>query len=397
MINSSLLHHGGRLCQAARDYGIPLEQWLDLSTGINPSGWPVPSLPPQCWQRLPEDDDGLVPVAAAYFGTPHLLPCAGSQQAIQALPRLRAPGRVGMLQPSYAEHAHAWRNAGHTVVPLAPAAIEAQLDALDVLLLVNPNNPTGERFPAEQLLSWHARLAARGGWLVVDEAFMDATPQHSIAAQAGGEGVIVLRSLGKFFGLAGARVGFVLAWPQLLHLLAAVFGPWAVNHPAREVTRMALTDTDWQRAMRRQLPEHGERLAALLHKADLTPCGGTALFQYVTTPEAAAVQRRLAQQGILVRRFEQPAALRFGLPGDEVAWQRLEAALLSVGARSAGERTTTRPRCGSPVYRAMAAVPVPLSPDGGFGLPVLSPHKAFHGHKSGSHHILSDAEHGRGE
>lgn len=329
--------HGGRLRQAARDYGIPLAQWLDLSTGINPSGWPVPPLPPQCWQRLPEDDDGLLEVAAAYYGTPQLWPCAGSQQAIQTLPQLRAPCRVGMLQPSYAEHAHAWRSTGHAVVPLTPDTIEAQLDALDVLLLVNPNNPTGARCTPEQLLAWHARLAARGGWLVVDEAFMDATPQHSIAAHSGAVGLIVLRSLGKFFGLAGVRVGFVLAWPQLLQRLAAAFGPWAVNHPAREVARRALLDSPWQHAMRHQLHEQGTRLAALLHQVGLTPCGGTTLFQYVTTPEAAAVQQSLARQGILVRRFEQPAALRFGLPGDEVEWQRLEVALLSAAACSAGE------------------------------------------------------------
>jgi cobalamin biosynthetic protein CobC len=324
--------HGGRLRQAARDYGIPLAQWLDLSTGINPAGWPVPPLPPQCWQRLPEDDDGLLEAAAACYGTSQLWPCAGSQQAIQTLPQLRAPGRVGLLQPSYAEHAHAWRNTGHAVVPLAPDAVEAQLDALDVLLLVNPNNPTGAHFTPEQLLAWHACLAARGGWLVVDEAFMDATPQYSIAAHCGASGLIVLRSLGKFFGLAGARVGFVLAWPQLLQRLAQRFGPWAVNHPAREVARLALQDSVWQHAMRRRLHEQGARLAALLHTAGLTPCGGTALFQYVTTPEAASVQQALARQGILVRRFEQPAALRFGLPGDEAAWQRLHAALSAVAA-----------------------------------------------------------------
>jgi L-threonine-O-3-phosphate decarboxylase len=334
------LHHGGRLRQAAHDYGIPLAQWLDLSTGINPLGWPVPPLSPQCWQRLPEDDDGLPEVAAAYYGTPHLLPCAGSQQAIQALPRLRAPARVGMLQPSYAEHAHAWRSAGHTVVPLTPDTIAGQLAALDVLLLVNPNNPTGARFAAEQLLAWHAHVAAHGGWLVVDEAFMDATPEHSIAAHAGAEGLIVLRSLGKFFGLAGARVGFVLAWPALLRSLAAVFGPWAVNHPAREVTRLALADRDWQHHTRRQLAQHGMRLRTLLTGAGLTPHGGSSLFQYVTTPAAAALHDALARQGILVRRFEAPAALRFGLPGSEAEWQRLQTALLFVTAHPAGQHAT---------------------------------------------------------
>ncbi|GAB4292707.1 MAG: threonine-phosphate decarboxylase CobD [Thiohalomonadaceae bacterium] len=332
MTLSMALPHGGRLRQAARDYGIPLAQWLDLSTGINPAGWPVPPLPAACWQRLPEDDDGLLEAAAAYYGTTHLLPCAGSQQAIQALPLLRAPGRVGLLQPSYAEHAHAWRRAGHEVVALAADDIEARLAMLDVLLLVHPNNPGGERFASAQLLSWQERLAVRGGWLVVDEAFMDATPQHSIATAAGREGLVVLRSLGKFFGLAGARVGFVLAWPPLLQRLMAVFGPWPVNHPAREVARLALLDTAWQEAMRGQLLQQGARLHALLTAVGLPPHGGTALFQYLRHPAARHIHQTLAQQGILVRHFDQPAALRFGLPGSEAEWQRLHSALSTVGA-----------------------------------------------------------------
>lgn len=327
-----VLPHGGRLRQAARDYGIPLAQWLDLSTGINPLGWPVPPLSPSCWQRLPEDDDGLLDAAAAYYGTPHLLPCAGSQQAIQTLPRLRAPCRVGMLHPAYAEHAHAWHGAGHEVVPLSAADMDARLATLDVLLLINPNNPTGERHTPSQLLDWHTRLAARGGWLVVDEAFMDATPEQSIAAQAGREGLVVLRSLGKFFGLAGARVGFVLAWPRLLQQLTALFGPWAVSHPAREVARLALLDTSWQQAMRTSLLQQEKRLRTLLTHAGLAPHGGTALFQYLRHAQAARLHQALAQRGILVRLFEQPSALRFGLPGNEAEWQRLEAALLSVGA-----------------------------------------------------------------
>jgi len=325
--DNSVLHHGGRLRQAARDYGIPLQQWLDLSTGINPRGWPVPPLPAACWQRLPEDDDGLHAAAAACYGTPHLLPCAGSQQALQALPRLRAAGRVGVLSPSYAEHAHAWRSAGHELTVLAADAIDAHLATLDVLLLVHPNNPTGARFAPRQLLDWQQRLAARGGWLVVDEAFMDATPQHSIAAHAGREGLVVLRSLGKFFGLAGARVGFVLAWPQLLQKLAALFGPWPVAHPAREVARLALLDTAWQQGAREQLARASARLHAVLSDAGLVPHGGSALFHYLCCPAAARIHHALAQQGILVRLFDQPAALRFGLPGNEAEWQRLRAAL----------------------------------------------------------------------
>ncbi len=195
-----MLEHGGRLRDAARQYGIALENWLDLSTGINPLGWPVPALPPRCWQRLPEPDDGLEAAAGRYYRARHVLAVTGSQAAIQALPRLRPVCRAGVVAPTYAEHGHAWSNAGHELTVLAAADIDGALDRLDVLLLVNPNNPTGAVFEPAVLHRWRERLAARGGWLVVDEAFADANPACSLAAETGAPGLVVLRSLGKFFG-----------------------------------------------------------------------------------------------------------------------------------------------------------------------------------------------------
>ena len=324
------LLHGGRLREAAARYGLPYERWVDLSTGINPDGWPVPALPVSAWQRLPEEEDGLVAAATGYYGTPHLLACAGSQAAIQWLPRLCAPGRVGVVTPGYAEHAAAWLAAGHEVVHLAPGDVAAHVHQLQVLVVINPNNPTGDSFAPEQLREWHTQLAARGGWLVVDEAFMDVTPAHSLAGHAGVEGLVVLRSLGKFFGLAGARVGFVLAWPQLLARLGDSLGPWTINHPARLVATLALGDTAWQVQQRAQLSQRAARLGSLLRDAGFAPHGGTALFQYVTLADAAVVADALARQAILVRRFAQPSALRFGLPGDEMQWQRLTQALESL-------------------------------------------------------------------
>lgn len=325
-----LLEHGGRIRQVAERYGIPPADWLDLSTGINPVGWPVPAVPGACWRNLPEDGDGLEQSAHDYYGCADLLATAGSQAAIQALPRLRPPCRVGLLAPSYAEHARAWSQCGHEVEMLAPDEIEAALGRLDVLLLVNPNNPTGNYFTAATLHVWQQRLAARGGWLVVDEAFMDATPQHSLAAHTGAEGLVVLRSLGKFFGLAGARVGFVLAWPALLVRLAEALGPWTVANPARWVAQQALQDQGWQLAERQRLAQESQRLTGLLARHGLAPSSGTALFLWLETERAAAIQDALAQQGIWVRRFDAPASLRFGLPGTESEWRRLEAALKKI-------------------------------------------------------------------
>ncbi len=320
------LHHGGRLRAAAARYRIPLEDWLDLSTGINPQPWPVPAIPPNVWHRLPEENDGLEAAAQAYYGTPHLLPVAGSQAAIQALPHLRAPCRVGIPTLTYAEHARAWRAAGHQVIPLDPA-LDNLPAGLDVLVLVNPNNPTGRRLPPATLLEWHARLAARGGWLVIDEAFMDCIPAASLAPHADRPGLVVLRSFGKFFGLAGARVGFVCADAALLARLDALLGPWTVPGPSRWVAARALADRAWQAATRRRLPEDAARLENLLTRHGLPPTGGCALFQWVRTPHAAALHERLARQGVLVRLFEAPASLRFGLPGRERDWDRLDAAL----------------------------------------------------------------------
>jgi cobalamin biosynthetic protein CobC len=327
----SPLEHGGRLRAAATAYAIPLADWLDLSTGINPEGWPVPANPAAHWMRLPETEDGLDSAAAGCYGCHAVLPTAGSQAAIQVLPRLRRAARVGVPSIGYQEHARAWAAAGHQVLPLeggdpfAPGG--PGLDGLDVLILINPNNPTGRLWSAQILLDWHRRLAARGGWLIVDEAFIDPTPGRSLAPDADRPGLIVLRSLGKFFGLAGARVGFVLGDAQVRDALAGLLGPWSVNGPARDVARLALSDRGWQAEARRSLPERAERLADLLTRHGLRPDGGTALFQWVCRPDAARIHDDLARRGIWVRRFDRPPALRFGLPGLEPDWQRLAAAL----------------------------------------------------------------------
>jgi cobalamin biosynthesis protein CobC len=335
---SRSLAHGGRLRQAATRYGIPASDWLDLSTGINPLGWPVPPAiagDSALWSRLPEDEDGLVAAAADYYAPGHgtaILPVAGSQAAIVGLPQLRPPGRVGILDPTYAEHAQAWSRAGHEVLRLDPRAIEAALPGLDALVLVHPNNPTGWRLPRDTLLGWQARLAARGGWLVLDEAFMDATPEGSLVPVLPLPGLIVLRSLGKFFGLAGARVGFALGEPGSIEALADRLGPWGIANPARAVAAAALADRAWQSETRERLAELGPRLELLLRGYGLDPAGGCGLFRWVPSERAAAIHERLAQLGILTRLFERPASLRFGLPGAETEWARLDSALAAIGA-----------------------------------------------------------------
>ncbi len=318
-----MLEHGGRLRPAAQRYGIDEADWLDLSSGINPAGWPVPSIPGEVWLRLPQEDDGLEAAAKEYYGTSELLAVPGSQGAIQALPTLRPPTQVALVAPSYAEHAHAWRRHGHQVSSVPAAEILQAGMSAQVVVIVNPNNPSGKLFGIDELLSLHAQLAARGGWLVVDEAFMDATPEHSLASFCPRPSLIVLRSLGKFFGLAGARVGFVLAEREVLRPLAELLGPWPVAAPSRYVATLALRDTAWQCAAREALLLVAQRLAELLRTADLAPSGGCALFQWVCCADAVRIHEQLAQQGVLTRLFDAPHSVRFGLPSEEAQWVRL--------------------------------------------------------------------------
>jgi len=334
-----VLEHGGRLRAAAQAYGIPLADWLDLSTGINPQGYPVPPLDPVCWQRLPEDDDGLEAAAAAYYGNHRLLALPGSQAAIQLLPAFFAPAAVACLAPLYEEHPQAWARAGHKLRRLhggSPGAALARAlgAATPNVVLCNPNNPSAGRLSRAELLAAAAQLHRRGGWLIVDEAFADDRPDDCVTPCAGtpeAPNLIVLRSLGKFFGLAGARVGFVFGAAEKLDRLREALGPWPLSGPARAAARHALEDTVWQAAARRALTAAGERLAALLapfgegeNGADVHAC---ALFATFATAQADALYEHLARRAILVRRFADHGLLRFGLPGDEAGWQRLTRAL----------------------------------------------------------------------
>ncbi len=346
MCDASPPIHGGRLRLAADRLGIPWSDWLDLSTGINPRGWSVPALTGRewtsAWARLPEDDDGLERAAADYYGADRPLPVAGSQAAIRALPMLRGPSLVGVPAVGYREHAYSWGRAGHRVLALPdgdPTA-DGLLDRLDVLVVVNPNNPTGVRRSVGTLLDWHGRLARRGGWLVVDEAFMDCQPVESLARFADRPGLLVLRSLGKFFGLAGARVGFALSGPELRDRLQVQLGPWTLSGPSRLVSALALQDRAWQAAARESLTVDSQRLRGLLACCGLPPQGGTELFQWAIAPHAAAISESLARLGVLVRPFEDPPSLRFGLPAGEPQWTRLAAALAARPERmvSADER-----------------------------------------------------------
>lgn len=346
MNHSSAPQHGGDLAAAALRYGIAAEHWLDLSTGINPHTYPANAIEPALLQRLPVPSRELLEAARDYCGAP-LLPviAAGSQALIQWLPPVRARtasrSRVAVPNIGYAEHEFRWRWSGHDVHrydAFDSDAIDTLLarDCPDVLVVVNPHNPLGAVVDVERLLAWRETIAARGGWLIVDEAFIDATPQYSVTAHSHLPGLIVLRSLGKFFGLAGLRFGYALCNESLRTELETAVGPWPLAGASAQLALTALRDRAWQRDMCGRLYEISAANAALLQSAPW--CEGArirraALFNSVMLPSAAAeaVHAHFARAGILLRIIavdNERSMLRFGLVDIECAehWQRFKAA-----------------------------------------------------------------------
>ncbi|WP_028103058.1 threonine-phosphate decarboxylase CobD [Pseudoduganella violaceinigra] len=320
-----MLEHGGKLREASQRYGR--SDWLDLSTGLNPNGYPAPAPAAEAWHRLPEHDPALEAAAQCFYGAPRMLAVAGTQAAIQALPRLRSASRVAVSSPSYAEHLHHWSQHGHRSCAVPYAELGAAANSVDVLVVCNPNNPTGEIVPRALLLEWAGMLAARGGWLVVDEAFGDTDGANSVADATQAPGLIVLRSIGKFFGLAGLRLGFVAAREEVLDPLADMLGPWTVSGPAQQVARSALEDQAWQRNTQEALRAAGKRLQSLLARHGIHS-QGTALFQWWPEQQPESFHDHMARRGIWVRLFREAArGIRLGLPPDEAGWQRLEQAL----------------------------------------------------------------------
>jgi cobalamin biosynthetic protein CobC len=324
------LLHGGDVAAARRLFPAAPEPFIDLSTGINPHSYPLPQLPSELFARLPEPSalDGLAAAAAQAYGAPssdHVVPAPGTQILLPLVAALVPPGRAAVLGPTYSEHARVAALVGHRIRD--GTEMDDLADA-DLAVVVNPNNPDGRIVARAELIVRAADLRSRGGILMVDEAFMDVGPDESLSADVSLGNIVVLRSFGKFFGLAGLRLGFALAAPSMAERLKASLGPWAVSGAAIAVGVAALSDRSWKEAARARLAREAQRLDELLAEQGLDIVGGTPLFRLVRTQAASELFHHLGRAGILVRRFdEQPAWLRFGLPLGEQAWVRLRTAL----------------------------------------------------------------------
>jgi cobalamin biosynthesis protein CobC len=323
-------YHGGALEVARQLIPNAPEPWIDLSTGINPHAYPILDLEPEAWSRLPESGAlaRLEAAAAQRYGVDPACTVAGpgSQALIQALSRILPHGAIGALGPTYSGFASAFAAAGARMIE---AERLEELDGLDVAIVVNPNNPDGHIASLLALLDLHARLARRGGVLIIDEAFADFDAEsESLAPSLPGSGVVVLRSFGKAYGLAGLRLGFALASPDIVTSLRAALGPWPVSGPAIAIGVRALADSDWFEVTRARLNKEAARLDVLLRGAGWRIIGGTQLYRLAAHADARATFEQLLRQGILTRPFAKPAdRLRFGIPGDENAWERLATAL----------------------------------------------------------------------
>ena len=329
--NRAFTYHGGALEVARRLAPNAPEPWIDLSTGVNPHAYPLPDLEPEAWSRLPETGAlaKLEAAAARRYGVAAASVVAGpgSQALIHALAHILGRGAVGALTPTYGGFAEAFAAAGARI---ANAKRLEDMETLDVAVVVNPNNPDGRIIPHGDLLVLHERLAAHGGVLIVDEAFADFAPEESLAPSLPPSGAVVLRSFGKAYGLAGLRLGFALASPDIAEPLRAALGSWPVSGPAIAIGIRALADSDWLEATGARLGKEAARLDALLRDAGWRIIGGTRLFRLAARADARHAFERLLAAGIFTRPFaEAPDRLRFGIPGNENAWERLAAALRS--------------------------------------------------------------------
>lgn len=316
--------HGGNMDAAVKRFGAG--DWIDLSTGINRRPYPVPPPPAACWTGLPTQSERarLREAAVRAWRVSNgkvALDLSGAQAAIQLIPRLFPPGRAKVLAPTYNEHGGSLRAQGWDVQD------GADLDSLrgaDLAVVVNPNNPDGRCWQPDRLLA----LAADVGTLVVDESFADATPDLSLLPLDVPDNILVLRSFGKFYGLAGLRLGFAFGSGRIIEQLSDLAGPWPVSGPAIHLGCTALADDRWAMEMVRQLAADALRADALAVKRGWQLVGGTPLFRLYHTADALAAQDHLGAHRIWSRVFPYSRHwLRLGLPGPEQEWNRLAAAL----------------------------------------------------------------------
>lgn len=329
-------HHGGRLSVARTLFPDGPQPWIDLSTGINPAPYPAPRASARERNRLPEPTEltKLEAVAATAFNVDdpeRVVATPGTENALRLLPYLLEVSAAVVAGPTYSSHFDAWHRAGIATQVIADSELPAHATTGVAMTVVNPNNPDGRVLERHQLQMLHDSLHARGGVLIVDEAFGDLEPQRNVTGLAGTErapALIALRSFGKFYGLAGLRLGFVIASPAIATRLRHLLGDWPVSVDALRAGLTAYADEAWAEKTRQRLCRAARRLDKLLTEAGMAIVGGTSLYRLARAPDARARFTQLLSHGILARPFEHDSSLlRFGLPSAADDWRRLARAL----------------------------------------------------------------------
>lgn len=337
--------HGGNLVSASAHFDIPVEQWIDLSTGINPEHYPVDHLPLSSYCALPYISDEFLSAVTHYY-TPayiqkntnpkkilnHFLAVSGTQTAIQVLPTLLPAFPILLPEVGYQEYRQQWQHRAlptHDYPSMDNDAAGLYIDQAikqqpqQHILVINPNNPTGIAFSKEQLFHWAKALDPQA-YLIVDEAFIDSAPDNSVLTKVlpsdMPDNIIVLRSFGKFFGLAGIRLGFIFANAAIIQQLEKAIGIWQVNGPAQAIAIAALNDSAWQQSNRTAIAKNAaftQKLCTTIQeKCERVIHSDLFSSYYFSHIQADHINHQLALAGILTRVIllnDNKAILRIGV------------------------------------------------------------------------------------
>jgi threonine-phosphate decarboxylase len=317
--------HGGNLFSLARQRGFSPADSIDFSASINPLGI-SPRVREAITQALdslvhyPDNDCGeLKQTLSRVHGVPpeYFSIANGSTETIYNLPSL-LPGKSALIvSPSFSEYAYALLQHHCEVrhLILSPrdnfsldlgTLATALAEDYDALYLCNPGNPSGTLYPREQVEQVYALCRKTDTFLVLDEAFMDFCEQASakeiiIASDHG----IVLRSMTKFYGIPGLRLGYAMAAPSLIERLTSMGGPWSVNTLAQVAGVAALNDGEYARRSVEYVTGLRQALSrALSGFPQLTVYPSSANFLLVeldATITSSELKERLVEKQILIR------------------------------------------------------------------------------------------------
>ncbi|MEH6444739.1 MAG: aminotransferase class I/II-fold pyridoxal phosphate-dependent enzyme [Oceanospirillaceae bacterium] len=341
-VNSAL--HGGDIISASAQYFVPLAHWIDLSTGLNPASYPCDDVPSSAYQHLPYLQPSFLQAASSYYGSEQSIPLIGSQMLIQNLPFCVTKKAVLLPSAGYSEHRQSWQQAEFELneypafdTAKAVASINQQLSLNNQqhVVVINPNNPTGLLINPQQLIKW-ANTLATDCYMIVDEAFIDMEPEQSVLSHQWPNNMLVLRSFGKFFGLAGIRIGFAFCRGALKQRIEQQLGLWMINGPAQYLATKAMQDTLWQQTARLQIPQAAlltqHIFAPLINSIEIPWQTHQPLFSsyQMSLKQALAVQDCFAKAGVLIRVIAlDNSALNTGIE---------EQALLRIGILSSTEK-----------------------------------------------------------